>query len=672
MEVAVRHPDHPLRLMSANAAAAVPAPLAVSRRNLVMISLLVSSVMASLDSSFVPLSFRDMITKLDTSTSVVVWVALGYLIAATGPMLLTARIAERIGLVQTFRLGTLVYCASMAACTWAPDIGALIALRVVQGFGMALFLPTTFTIAAQIHAPSERGKALGVLQVGNALGFVLGPIFAGWLLDAYDWRAIFWSRIPFGVIAILLAWMVFPRELAAQRATTARRDWDFRGAIFLTVAIFGILFGCNRLPVEDNHLDPLVWLVLAVGLVVGWLFMRHESRVADPLIDLSLFRSSTGFRKAALAFTAYFASTPVYLFVLPLVMFNALEMPAWDAGLTLALVALVTTVVSPLAGRAADRFGSEALCTAGAVLVALGYLALLPIEPQHSALQLMPAMILLGFGSGLFFSPNNTLLMSNVPPARLGMASGLIGILRQSGYALGFALIASLFTAIQDGVEEKWTAVGLRQLGGQSAESLAYLFEEGGIWSPDVLLFILKVAVFIGAGIVLVSAINSWPRWKPSGRAQLASVGAAVAAIFAAVAIYVPMSGLQFQPAEVAADAGAKLPPIAPFGLARRAEVEFRSAVAGVSDPVAAGAAVYAANCVACHGADRKGLPNLGVNLLVSKFVQGQSQEQLVAFLKIGRMPGQPGNVTGGVMPAFTYLPEAELSAVAAYLKSAP
>lgn len=664
--------------MAANAGAAAPlaatALPAARRRTLVMVSLLASSVLASLDSSFVPLAFQDMITQLDTSTSVVVWVALGYLIAATGPMLLTARLGERFGLVPVFRAGTLLYGAAMAACAWAPDIGSLIALRVVQGVGMALFLPTTFTIAARIHAPEERGRALGLLQVGNALGFVLGPVFAGWLLDAYDWRAIFWSRIPFAALAVALAWVAFPRELATQRGAAGRRDWDLAGAAYLTLAIFGILFGCNRLPVEDNHLEAWVWLVLAAGLAFFWRFVRHESRAADPLIDLGLFRDSPGFRKAALAFTAYFASTPVYLFVLPLVMFAALEMAAWDAGLTLAVVALVTTLVSPVAGRWADRFGPERLCTVGAALVAAGYLALLPLGAGDGPRQLLPAMLLLGVGSGLFFSPNNTLLMSNVPPARLGMASGLIGILRQSGYALGFALIASLFTAIQDGIEERWTGTGLRRLEGESAANLAYLFEEGGVWSPEVLLFILKVTVFLGAGIGLVAVANSWPRWKPSARTQLVSIAAGLGVALAALAVYVPLSGLQLQPARAAAagpEAQERQPAIAPFGFARREPVEFRSVVAAV-DPAAAGAALFATHCAACHGADRKGLPQLGVDLLASEFVRNQSPAGLAAFLRAGRMPGQPGNATGRVMPAFAYLQDAELEALAGYLRRPP
>ncbi|GIS86733.1 MAG: hypothetical protein CM1200mP17_13010 [Woeseia sp.] len=165
--------------------------------------------MASLDSSFTPFAIPDMIDKLDSSTSEIVWVALGYLIAASGPMLLAAKMADGLGHARFFQLGTLIYGIAMIACSWAPDANTLITLRFIQGFGMALFLPTTFAIATAMYGPKKRGAALGILQAANAVGFVMGPVFAGWLLDAYDWTAIFWSRIPFAILAILLAFLLW-------------------------------------------------------------------------------------------------------------------------------------------------------------------------------------------------------------------------------------------------------------------------------------------------------------------------------------------------------------------------------------------------------------------------------------------------------------------------------
>lgn len=645
-----------------------PAPAVTpARRRWVLAALLLATVLASLDSSFVPIAFPDIIDKLDTSTGVVVWVALGYLISATGLMLLSSRLSAALGADRVFQAGVLVYALAMAACAYAPDIGSLIALRVVQGAGMALFLPITFSLAAQLYPAAERAKALGIMQAGNAVGFVLGPIFAGWLLDAYDWRALFSTRIPLAALAVagsLLVSSALPRPAAGSTgAATPRRSWDLAGAALLTAAIFGLLFGLNRLPVEDNHRDVLVWAVTLGGFAALWAFVRHERRAAQPLVDLSLFDESREFKRACIAFTSYFAALPVQLFVLPLVLIGALEFSAWDTGMTMAVIAVATTLISPLAGKLATRFGTARLAVAGALLTALGYLALLTVTPTSGQLALMPAMVLLGLGSAFFFAPNNALMMGNVPPRALVTAAGLIGVLRQSGYAAGFAMIASLVTAIQDNIEEVWTAASTAHLRADTASGLARLFEGGGIWSPEILIFAMRVGVLIAVAILGIALLNSWPKLELGRRTVWLTGGGVVAGVLAGVLGIAALSGIPL------AFGGARAAPVAvtapsPFGFAARSVAE-HTPEAGVD-----GAALYALHCVACHGPDLKGLPGLGVNLAGSGYVRRSDAAALAAFLKVGRMPGQPGNVSGRVMPGFAYLQEAELAALAGFVKS--
>jgi EmrB/QacA subfamily drug resistance transporter len=630
----------------------------------IMTALLLATVMASLDSSFMPLAFPDMIEDLDSSTAEIVWVALGYLVAATGPMLLAARVADAYGHVRLFQAGTVIYSLAMIACTFAPDVPVLIALRLVQGFGMALFLPTTFAIATRIYGPERRGRALGLLQAANAGGFIMGPIFAGWLLDAYDWRATFAVRIPFAALTILLALTAldFRRPLAVPGAS---RRFDLPGAVWLTLALFGALFGCNRLPVEDNHLDPLVWAVFLSSFGFFWLFLRRERSCAEPLIDLSLFSGSPAFTRASIAFAAMFASLPLTLFVVPIVLINGLEMRAWDVGFIMAVSALCTTVVSPWAGRAADRWNAEGLATVGALVRGLGYLLLLLVTVETGPAGLYPALIIIGLGTGLFFSPNNALLLANAPPERAGMVSGLFGTIRQAGYAFGFAIIASLFAAIQTFYEKDWSYTGLGRLPADVAEQLTAIFEGGGIWSPELLVFILRVSVIVCTAILGVAVINSLPRLTLNWRRQLASIGggalAAVAGIWALLAL--APGGVAVSRAAGAASLPEPSPvPVEAFGMASRKVEEGE----GMAQAVAAAgeASAYTTHCAACHGPRGEGLPNLGVSLRDSRLVRTASPEELMEFLKTGRMPDDPGSLTGRPMPAFGWLDEGTLRKV--------
>jgi len=674
--------------------AAAQPQLSSGRILFIMTALVLSTVMASLDSSFVPIAVTDMIEDLESSTSEVVWVALGYLIAASGPMLLAARMADGFGHARFFQVGTSVYALAMIACTFAPDVTTLIALRVVQGFGMALFLSSTFAIATTMYGAEGRGKALGVLQAANAFGFVLGPLFAGWLLDAYDWRAIFGARIPFAVLAIVMAFAA----LGASRPfvfAKKEKSYDYSGAVFLTIALFGILFGCTRLPVEDNHLDPLVWAVFVGGFVFFWLFLRQERKAPAPLIDLSLFQSQK-FTKAAIGFTAIFASFPIYLFVLPIVMIQALELKAWDAGLALGVVALATLLISPFAGRWADSYGAEKLCMAGAAFTGTGYLSLLFLNAESTIVSMLPGMTLIGLGTGLFFSPNNTLMLANPPPERPGMVSGLFGTLRQSGYALGFALTASLFTFVQKFMEIQWTYSALLLLPEDTALQMEQAFEQGCMWSPETLIFILHLSVILCTGILVLSFVNSFSALKMNLRRHAGLFAAAIggaAVSMAAFAVtapgYVdPDTAARPDAASIQADAAKS------FGMASRSAEQFGvtgyfanarhsdaadSAAGAIPDvggaasmaanDSGAGAALFNTHCSACHGADGEGVAGLGLNLVDSNLVADSSEAALQAFLRKGRMPGEPGSITGVPMPAFAWMNAEQLQQVATYVK---
>jgi len=642
-------------------------PLPAARALLVMVTLLLATAMASLDSSFMPLAFADMIDDLDSSTNQIVWVALGYLVAATGPMLLAARVADAFGHARLFQLGATIYSLAMMACAFAPDVPELIGLRLVQGFGMALFLPTTFTIATRIYGPERRGRALGWLQAANALGFILGPIFAGWLLDAYDWRATFWSRIPLAALIIVLAIAALGLRRPMALAGASRR-FDLAGAIYLTLAMFGVLYGCTQLPVDENWRDPWSWLVFIAGFVFAGLFLRHERRAPEPLIDLGLFSRSREFTRAAVAFATMFASLPLTLFVLPIVLINALEMRAWDVGLIMAVSALFTTLMSPVSGWASDRFRPEIMSSTGALVRGIGYLMLLAVTVDSSVAGLLPALIVIGIGTGLFFSPNNALLLAHAPPERAGMVSGLFGTLRQSGYALGFALIASLFAVIQKNFELDWVYTGLGELPAASATRLAAIFQAGGIWSPGLLIFILRVAVLACTAILTLSLLNSLPRLHLSWRRQLAAAAVLAGLAFGgsfALSTLLP-GGMTVAVSDADATATAQpLPAVAPFGMAQRAAVDVAPA------PVDHAAAPFGQYCSACHGMQAEGVAGLGVDLRQSAFVRGQDIEGLKRFLRSGRDPSSPENRTGRAMPAFGWLPEATLDELARYLREA-
>ena len=648
--------------------------LSKARIFLIMSSLVLSSVMASLDSSFTPIAIPDMIDKLDSTTSEIVWVALGYLIAASGPMLLAAKMADGFGHARFFQIGTLIYGLAMIACSWAPDANTLIILRFIQGFGMALFLPTTFAIATAMYGPDKRGSALGILQAANAVGFVMGPVFAGWLLDAYDWTAIFWARIPFAILAILLAFLALGFKHPF-RFSKRQQTYDYLGAAYLTLSLYGILYGCNKLPVEDNHLDPLVWMIFTLGFVLFFLFIKQERKHPDPLIDLSLFTKSNDFTKASIAFASVFASFPVYLFILPIIMINGLEMKAWDAGLALGLAALATLVISPIAGNLSDRAGPEKLCMSGAILTGVGYILLFLVNADSTVLSILPAMALIGAGTGLFFSPNNNLMLASAPPERAGMVSGLFGVLRQSGYALGFAVTASLFTAIQNWFDLQWAYSSVKLGSLQSTNSITDIYHQGSQWSPETLVFILHIGVLLCSSILIITLVNSIPKIRLHASRQISVVLASVIVAVLTMGSYSLTAPGTIDSSENQSIIKASTPKVLAFGMSSRNydlgeetnPVHIEAIDNFKLDDISNQA--YLMRCGVCHGSELEGT-GLGVTLTDSLFLQNMDIKQTIEFLNAGRMPNSEDSISGGVMPSFSWLPESELEEIATFIKS--
>ena len=233
----------------------------------------------------------------------------------------------------------------------------------------------------------------------------------------------------------------------------------------------------------------------------------------DPLIDLSLFSNNNEFTKASIAFTSVFASFPVYLFILPIIMINGLELKAWDAGLALGAAALATLLISPVAGNLSDRIGPEKLCMSGALLTGFGYMLLFLVNSDSGAFDHSSDDFYWWWDRSILFS-NNNLMLSSAPPERAGMVSGLFGVYRQSGYALGFAITASLFTAIQNWFVVKWAYDSLNATTVESADTITQIYNQGSQWSPEVLVFILHIGILLCSSILIITFVNSIPKVK--------------------------------------------------------------------------------------------------------------------------------------------------------------
>jgi EmrB/QacA subfamily drug resistance transporter len=408
----------------------------------VMLGIGLAILMYTIDTSIVNIALPTLVDKLHTDFATVQWVGLSYVLVVTAFVLGAARLGDMFGKKPLYLGGLIVFTIGSLLCGLAPSIETLIGARALQGLGAVMISALGAAIIAETFPLAERGKALGIIGAVVSLGIALGPSVGGVLIGVAGWRSIFMINLPIGVLASLVVNKYVPNTRKQQPG----QRFDFWGSLTISVVLI-----CFSLGMTEGQrygflsLFPLGLLLLsAIGLVS---FVFIESRIAQPMLDLSLFRSpifSLSLLTGWLAFMALGGSSFLIPFFLQLVM----HYPIGHIGLLMAVTPVIGGVISPLAGNLSDRFGTRIIMLIGLLLMIVGCLAISTLNAQMRDLDYLLRVIPLGLGWGVFQSPNNGAILSAVPPQRLGIASGLLSLTRTLGQTTGLPLFAAIFAAI--------------------------------------------------------------------------------------------------------------------------------------------------------------------------------------------------------------------------------
>ena len=316
----------------------------------------------------------------------------------------------------------------------------LIAARVVQGIGASLQMPQTMSVINRIFARERRGRALGVWGVIGSVAALAGPLAGGYLVGNFGWQAAFWVHIPFVVLAIAFALLWVP-----ELPTTAQAI-DVASAIVSLLALAALVFGIQQGPVLGWGWT--VWLILLVGIIASAWFIRLQvtahARGSSPLVPLALFRNrnyvagSVGI--IAMGFMAASVMLPV-MFWLQTVQ----GLPAGEAGIIVAPMALVSLLMSPVAGIMADKINPRLLGATGfSILIFSLFAAWWVMQADALAWVLGLPIAGLGVGQSFIWGSNAATTLRDVSPQLMGAASGVYNTSRQVGSVLGVALVSAI------------------------------------------------------------------------------------------------------------------------------------------------------------------------------------------------------------------------------------
>ncbi|CAA9535789.1 MAG: Uncharacterized MFS-type transporter [uncultured Solirubrobacteraceae bacterium] len=379
----------------------------------------------------------DIAQDLGASFTDLQWTLSGYALALAVFLLTAGTLADRFGRKRLFVVGLLAFNVASVLCAVAPSATTLIAARVLQGVGAAIMFPSSLALLAEEFEGPARRRAIGTWGAVIGLSFAAGPLLGGLLVEAAGWRAIFVLNLLLGIPAVWLA-RLHLRESSDPHAP----DTDWPGLAVLSAGLFAIVFAVLRGNALGWGSATVVGCLVAGALLLA-LFVLVEHRTARPMLDLGLFANRT-FTGASIVIGVLGAATFGAFVYLSLFLLEVQGRSPVETGLVLAPLAVVSFVVSLVAGRFNERVPLRATLVAGLLVIAAGNGMLAGVERDASFLRLLPGLAVIGAGVGLVNPLATFAHLGVMSPAHGGLASAVNNTARQIGLAIGIAALGAL------------------------------------------------------------------------------------------------------------------------------------------------------------------------------------------------------------------------------------
>lgn len=421
---------------------------------------LLATINASIVLISLPAIFRGIgLNPLEpANVGYLLWMLMGYLVVTAVLVVPFGRLGDMYGRVRMYNLGFIIFTIAAVALSFDPfslDAGVmwLIGWRVVQGVGGAMLMATASAVLTDAFPATQRGMALGVNMVAAVAGSFLGLLIGGVLAEIY-WQAIFWVGVPLGIVGTI--WSIRSlREVGVR--TPGRMDWagTWTFGVGLTILLVGITSGIQPYGSHSTGwTNPAVLGMIGSGLLLLVAFYFIELRVAAPMVDVRLFSSAAfgmgnlaglmaSLGRGGLQFMLIIWLQGIWL---PLHGYSFESTPLW-AGIYMLPMTAGYLIAGPLAGSLADRFGARPFTVGGMVLTAVSFVALVMIPVNFNYLVFAVLIFLNGLGGGIFTAPNTAAIMSSVPAAQRGAASGVRATFFNAGASLSIGVFFSLMIA---------------------------------------------------------------------------------------------------------------------------------------------------------------------------------------------------------------------------------
>lgn len=413
------------------------------RRSLGLIVVGTGSLITPLDSS-VNIAFPYIVGDFGKPMAMIQWVVIFYVLTYASLMLVFGKLGDLFGHRRIFGIGLAVSIVGLLLVSVSPSFEGLLFFRFLQGLGSGLVTSVGPALIIALYPEDQRGRAVGMFTLIYALGSMLGPSLGGWLVEMFDWRAVFWFRAPIALFSLVL---LFTLPTPSKRHE--KPSYDIAGAVTLIVAMSSFMMTLNQLQrLEQQGVLPVIGFAVVFGLSVAG-FIRAESKAKEPILKLTVFRN-IDFTIVNLTSCLVYLATFAVMLVMPFLLPRLPGLSVSSAGMVLAVGFVGASIAAPIGGRLIGPLRANQVCFTGAVMTGLGILAIGQVSGAKDLPWMIGALLLQGIGTGLFQVSYMYIVTGTLPVAERGVSGSLAMLTRTIGVVTSVTTLTLAFAWLRD------------------------------------------------------------------------------------------------------------------------------------------------------------------------------------------------------------------------------
>ncbi len=394
--------------------------------------------MAILDNLVVNVALPTISEDFSPTPTQIQWIVSAYTLVFASLQITAGGLGDRFGRKRFFLAGVTIFTITSGLAALVQNTEWLIVARAAQGFGAAFIMPLSLSLISAAFPPEQRGRALGIWSAVSVSGLAFGPIVGGVIVEYFAWQWIFLINVPIGIAAFLVTSAVV-RE---SRDESGRVATDIPGTIVVTGAIASLTWSLIEAG-ERGWGDTMIVGGFVLSAILFATFILIEQRTAQPMVPLEFFKSSTFTGANIDSFAVSFFISGI-AFSMTMYWQHVHGYSAVKTGLTMLPMVITMMAFSPISGLLINRIGTSRLITVGMLITGAAAFLYLRTSRDAAFIDVVPAMIVMGFGMALIFAPMTTAVLNSVPSDRSGIASAVNGAVRETGFAFGVALLGTI------------------------------------------------------------------------------------------------------------------------------------------------------------------------------------------------------------------------------------